>query len=198
MNEINFNNLSPSEKRVAIAKDVLMDIYIHKLVPTDLGHWVSGPLNDDYKDCTLSLFDKIYNEEIQLQDFFLKKEQCTVCALGGLFVCAIKKFNDFKIGDLYKGGFGNDIHIEDIKLYLGNFFESHQLKLIEIAYEQGKGYYYTNEGSFDDGVGEYVKGNDAKLAEAMFDYIPNPTDRIKLIMENIIRNNGEFVPVYGI
>lgn len=179
-----FEKLSPADKRVAIARDVLAQIAAKKLVPT-AGAWLTG------KDDTPLFNEKDLKKDPELQSILAKTEQCEGCALGGLFMCAVKRADQLKLSELdgVKSFKKEKAEYEDVDMtidhsvintddafrYLKRFFSDVQLNEIESAFEKGKG-----------AVMNFVV---ARFAEEVND----PADRMRLIMENIITHKGKFV-----
>lgn len=226
-----FDAMKPAEKRVFIARDVLAQLKSNKIV-AEKGAWVSVK-NDDR--CVIS--QKALKEDQELKEVFDSIKTCNVCALGGLFVCAVKINDRLKISELDhvrrnttftedeekdnetavscscddckeerdadKKLSNNDmrsIHLNDIEAYLGKFFSKNQLKLIELAFESGTGG-YTSESDLEQDAesffGEFdiVDEKGKVLVEGVDSGINvSDSDRMRLIMENIIANKGRFDP----
>lgn len=163
-----FSKLSPSEKRVQIAYDVLAQLRSKRLIAT-AGTWLSGDGE--------SLYDQSDVEKnVELQTVLKNREQCEGCALGGMFMCAVERHNKLKIGDLESPNAGEASEGDAIH-YLRKFFSVDQLDEIEAAFEMGEG---ARSGS-----------------QAAIDFaseIDDDEERMRLIMENIIVNKGKFVP----
>lgn len=179
-----FQALSPAEKRVYIARDVLAQIASKKLVPT-IGIWLSGKGRDLFTE-------KDLNKDPELQDILKKTKQCEGCAIGGMFMCAVQTADQLKLSKLegvknFKEDqednpgqyhyLDNDIDQRDAFNYLKKFFSSNQLAMIETAFERGGGAYHAHDGSAD-----FVTS------------ITGASERMKLIMQNIIVNKGTFRP----
>ncbi len=101
-----------------------------------------------------------------------KGKRCAVCGIGALFKCAIERANDFKVGDLESLQHGDGdvpfVSGNDIVKYLDNMlgtFSKEHLNAIEDFYER----------------------SDVDSLHSDHD------DRLRLIMENIIVNDGMFV-----
>lgn len=98
-------------------------------------------------------------------------EVCEVCAKGAIFVAAALRFNRFKISDdrVKTSGEANRFYDVDICDLNERYFSKRQLEAIEEAFEEVLVHYgaYANMSSVD-----------AMIA----------------IMQNIIKNNGRFVP----
>lgn len=178
-----FEALSPADKRVAIARDVLAQLSTKRLVPRT-GVWLAGANME--KLYTKSDVDK--NPE--LQSLLATKKECTGCALGGMFLCAVEAADDLKLGELsdvknyqrqmklspekrvysyIDGG----VEGEDAFKYLRKFFSQAQLEAIESAFERGN-------------------GSETHESAAFADDEERSSERMRLIMENIIANKGTF------
>jgi len=112
-----------------------------------------------------------------------KNKTCRVCALGACFLSVIKLDNKF-LGswrDLIRAG-------EEISDRLGDFFDMDQLKLIENAFELGRGW-FTSDGSVN-----RLEGLDVTRAVQFGERYDKDENRLKAIMKNIIKNGGTFKP----
>jgi hypothetical protein len=99
MTQKKFNKLRITEKRIAIAKDVVARI-TDKQYTAERGTWArvclspkNAPYNKDgelmeAKNCSLQ--DKLVED----------KTKCKVCALGGLMMSRVAVSNDFKLSGL--------------------------------------------------------------------------------------------------
>jgi hypothetical protein len=113
----------------------------------------------------------------------LAEMNCGCCALGAIFVSAVERFNGVRVGVNMDSCrvFGFD----DIKRPLRRFFSAEQMKLIEIAFEVGGGYFLHKK----------FKPAELGLAARNFGFrYDDPEQRMVAIMRNIIRNDGEFKP----
>ena len=193
-----FEALSPEDKRVTIARDVLAQLAIGRLKAT-CSIWLEDPelgdLDDD-GDPTVSFLisgkDAVKHQDLELQKVLRSKKECNGCALGGLFMCAVERANKIKVSDLlgfesatesYNDGdeydeepFDLGVDNEDAFGYLSRFFPREQLEVIEAAFELSHGAIVNHE------------------AAAFAIDVRDPSDRMKLIMQNIIVNEGTFVP----
>lgn len=168
-----FAKMSKSEKRVAIARDVIAQLDVKKLVAQS-GTWLTSGGDDD--------FIPTYSGDDELQKVFSKVESCTGCALGGMFLCAVQKADNLKIKNLSAYNEEQDYNIPvegtDLMKYLKKFFDNDQLELIENHFENGMG-----------SIGVHIPKH--KL------FAPDVTEdemRMRLIMQNIIVNKGTFKP----
>lgn len=159
-----FARSSKSEKRVTIAKDVIAAIKASWLVPT----------TGTYLEVTESVATP---DDVRKAD---EITECNACALGSVFVCALKRDTTIELdGD-------NDGQYE-MRSKLSPYFEEDQLDLIETAFESD----------------EYVDGVDAQFldkddlddrATILGAKYENADERLIAIMRNVIRNNGIFKP----
>lgn len=167
-----FEKLKPAEKRVAIARDVLKHVASRKIIPTH-GIWV------DTVGSAYLAGSKEIEKDPEVQALFTSMKSCNACALGGMFMCAVEKADKLKSSDLQSVKDGRDvadIEQEDVFAYMKKFFSVDQLVKIEAAFEQ-------NGGACND--------------IAAYDFAPDVEDapeRMRLVMENIIANNGTFKP----
>jgi hypothetical protein len=184
-----FDALPPAEKRVAIARDVLAQLSSKKLVASR-GTWLIGSGGG-------ALYDvKDIKKNAELQSILAKQEQCQGCALGGMFMCAVRQADKLKLDELNNVKEFNfnleltsypedveldeydQIEMDDAFKYLKRFFPKAQLEMIETAFEQGGGACHSDD--------EATKN---------FAYdVQDANDRMRLIMENIVLHKGKFVP----
>lgn len=107
-----------------------------------------------------------HHPDDQLQKHLTDDRICYGCARGALFLSIIRKHNDLSTGAGLR-----DCHTvwSDVRWSKEKeFFDLDQIHKIEMAYE---GYKYD-----------------------FYQIYRNPQDRLIAILENIIRNNGTFVP----
>jgi len=213
-----FKKATKAEKRVLIAKDVIAQIKANRYVATS-GAFVEAEFNSDIDDFShildeanrlMGAKDVVAEYNISLEKAkeainFIKKplreayldgtvESCNVCALGGLFMSCTLYNNKTKLDAL--GSFGEASDLGDfidrkkpISNGLDKFFSRSQLELIEQAFEGGDGYF---------GVGCYTHDacdDDVRRYYTYADKYPKDDDRMIAIMNNIVKNNGTFVPV---
>ena len=173
--EAAFKRMSKAQKRVAVAKDVIASIKAKQLVAKARTYIdVKAEGKDGYDNNTFKHPD--------FQTALAMGQQCTACALGGLFVCAVKFENKIATEDA-----NDNIDQPDLHDYLQHLFPYEQLQLIEIAFEQSWG------------IPGFDNGDDVpdKWKTAVAFGQKHPTDdaaRMTAIMRNIIRNEGTFIP----
>lgn len=153
-------DMTPAQKRVAIARDVIKHLQAKRFVTVTNILW-------RFKG--LSIAEKVNQKRIKT---LLKIKPCEVCAIGACVIAGLNRFNQVE----FKGVNGAEYE----ELSLQQWFSINQLALIEIGYE-GKNYNFSNSVRSDAAVSFFYKHCD------------NDT-RLIAIMQNIIKNKGEFVP----
>lgn len=163
-----FDKLSAQAKRIHIARDVIAQIQIGKIVAQQgvYGRGKTGNLFGQLK------VDHLYGEVEESQKVEVKAAKCVACGIGSMFICAVKKADRLFGKDL--GGCGrNELNGDDARAYLERFFDSEDLFAIEDAFEC----------QLDD-----QEANNAWSA------VDDDNDRLILIMQNVIANKGAFDP----
>lgn len=168
-----FKKATKAQKRVMIAQDVLAQLKAKRYV-AESGCWV----RIHYNPTTVAETDSV-------QELFVEKkiESCNVCALGGLFMSCTNFNNNTLLKDLdsvseYLGSLVNEE--EKLSNKLNKIFSTNQLKLIETYFEANDGF--------------FLDYDEEDRAEAFYNKHPSDKKRLQLIMENIVENNGTFVP----
>lgn len=125
------------------------------------------------------------------------KNKCTVCALGACFLSLVYLDNDFDFLDgmhSYLDEIGEikltHIRLQKLNQRLLKVFSGRQLSLIETAFE------CQMHNPTEDFVSNTFKGDKTLLERAIkFGWSwHSSNERLKAIMENIIENEGEFIP----
>ena len=160
--------LTPKQKRVAIAKDVLKQIKASK--------FIAGTGNF----CHVGEWSDTLPKLIGKKQLLKLKPKCTVCAIGAAIVSGIRLFNKINITNC-------EITRFQQRRMIVKFFGLSQAEQIENAFEIGRGYYGFNK------YGErvYDKFKDAIKFGGRFEYSRN---RAVAIFKNIIKHKGVFVP----
>jgi hypothetical protein len=180
-----FDNLTKAEQRIAIINDVLYQIDARRYNP-HTNVWVRFSYGEI----------RGINGDIQLRDAF-KKEllvECDVCATGSLLMSLILFKNDVKMEDLTCGTglqYANrqswqrnaKIDVTKVGKRLHKYFTPNQLRLIEIAFEGGTGFFNYDRSSL----------NDRKAVNFGENY-RHASERLIAIMENMLDNDGIFKP----
>lgn len=165
-----FNKLSPDEKRVAIARDVLYQILSGFYVPTNMTYFNVPNSLGKFKNA---------GPTADLQAMLDEVPQCNVCAIGAMFASCVREADEITIGELLddssiesvrKYGSDDDIAVDmeqrGFAPYLEKFFSFEQLVCMEQVFE---GWYLWHES------------------------VQHASDRLMLIMMNVVRNNGAFI-----
>lgn len=181
-----FKAASPAEQRVLIAKDVIAQLKIGSFKP------ISGTF---FKSRQMYMMgDNYFNYHVEednfsVQELVLSKKvnDCQCCALGSIALSCTLFKNKVKVSEIdYELDPSYVIEGEwqsgNSKLQLDEIFSSEQLKLIEVAFERGKGYYSSYS---------LIDGEAARRFGRAYS---NHADRLIAIMKNIIKNKGEFKP----
>jgi len=182
-----FMGLSKSQRRVAIATDVIESVK-------------KGVYKTGYGYVTLqrkpTFAGALY--DLDFQSNLDKIAQCHVCALGGCLVSMVKYIDGATIGELDGGGNAHQWE------RLNDYFSARQMALIEGVYER-----WTTTLGIRSGERQGVAGHEFKYHLTKGDmHILNTSEKLKLfpndkeqrlkkIMENIVRNDGEFKPLQG-
>jgi hypothetical protein len=152
-NNAKFDNMTPAEKRVAMAKDALKWIEAGALVPTK-GVYVNT--------IGLDIFHKANGPDAFSEDGSRKQARdvvlgaCIVCAKGALLVAKAVRFNNVTVRDL--ADYSDD--------QLTDYFTPVQIDFMELAFEN--------------------------RLEPWFTTYRDDKDRLVAILQNVIRNKGEF------
>lgn len=183
-------NKKERRKTLALAKDVLLQLIPNKhfriLQGVYLG--VSGSDPEYYNsEQTGELCKKVLKQDSAKKLFktFLKEEKvpellakvkCNVCALGSLLVANVIKNNKLSISSIQRENNG----IDDFRYTLGNL----NAMLIEHAFEG----WTTGIGDPTDTLVHYASNHFRNFNGT------TARGRLKSICQNIVRNNGVFVP----
>lgn len=177
-----FDKLSPSEKRVAIARDVLTQLDAGRITAE------SGVYVRSFE--LVNLIDESA-KDVQLQSLLPAVDECNVCALGSMFICGVNIANKLPVKGVTT--YGEEVSGRDAKKYLRRFFTNGQLGLIESAFETTDmlSNYSRVSKRDNDLVGTAIRFG--RLFD-LEDYDLQDEIRLRAIMENIIVNNGTFKP----
>jgi len=165
-----------NEKRKQIAQDVINNINSKWIKPTTEKYFAAKIKNKFEENIELN---KILKDNVT---------NCEVCAIGAIFVAALDRHDKlkFKQADLaYKGVKLNTLVSDDpdwMFKYLRRWFSKKQLRLMEYAFEGSL---------FDDWN---YKPNELKATKAFYIKHRSAKSRAIAIMENVIANDGKFIP----
>lgn len=191
MTQEQFEKLSRQDKRIAIAKDVIAQINSKKFIPK----------NETY--FTVTLKKNVFVDEDDELDKVIKEDakNCYVCGIGSMFASHVLLADDCTVSDIVPGGnhpiteavvTSNDIHER-----LEGIFEPEELDRIEVAFEG-----YDINGFLRD---HYDASGTSYLMDVVYNQeieglrmfhkkFRSAKSCLIGIMENIIKNKGEFIP----
>lgn len=174
----NFKKMTAPQRRVAIAKDVLLQLDAEKYRANSgsyilLDESIEVPENTETQICEIDM------------------PNCETCARGAMFLSSIRLFNGINFAELtddggvLEGGTAIDrINVPDNEDYEEKFFSRKQIEMIETVFETDK------IGIDNDGLSETTIVACRLYAREL----GNKDDvRLRSIMNNIIKNKGEFV-----
>lgn len=175
-----FEALSPEKQRVRIAKDVIAQLELKKIKATEGTYFEAFGVSLDPDKGTES------QRALQVDNVVKSAKQCQVCALGALFTAQVLIKDKLTVegADGWLDTWENTVGVpgDGARAYLEAHFSMDQLDLIESAFEK-----WTDEDRFGYGYNKLKAG---KFGEK-YRY---PRARMIAIMNNIIDNNGTFVP----
>lgn len=182
--------VSNTQRRIAIAKDVLKQIRLKTIRPK-AGHYIKAKLT----------FAPKGDEDIQalLQDGKIKK--CEACALGSAFLSYARLYDNVKLGG-YESALGARYEYDAASRWgatpalsgqrptavLSPVFGLRQMEVIEYAFESRSS---ALSWPLSDGDAPQV---DLARAVAFGKKYRTDTQRLVAIMKNIVRNKGTFKP----
>lgn len=180
-NEV-FDKLNKSEKRVAIAKDVIKSLNSNKFSASSGTYF-----NLRFKEQQNFLDSEKESDNLELQTI-LKSEvvTCDVCAIGGIFASKVNLGNKCKV-NVKKEYFeeGEDIDTpndQEMVENLKTIFGEKELRAIEYAFEgQDIDETFSKDEEFPN-----------EKYEDFYDEYDDDTERMIAIMKNIIKNKGTF------
>ena len=159
-----FEELTPKQKRIQIALDVLKHLRSGYL---QASKGVFAHVGDSCQ------FGDRWDPDRNTQEFLQDQQQCQVCGIGALLVTRTLEYNEVQINHNPKR---NEVHQG-----LQGIFSESQLALIENAFEK------------DVEVNAYAPQDICTAAAKMYRGSTNSKTRLAAIMRNIIRNGGTFV-----
>lgn len=154
-----FKKLSLAKQRIKIAEDVIDQLRLKQLRA---------------ESTYLRVNALAYTPRTEITDVdaaeALCQTKCDVCGIGSLFVTAVKRADELPLHDLMSRN-TRSLAVE----YLGKWFDSAALDLVEGYFERWNGIHY----------------------DSPIFLMDSQNKRLKMIMENIISNNGRFNPLKG-
>jgi len=137
------------------------------------------------------------------------EKYCDVCALGGLFISFVDKFNELKFEDVDSIDGTWSLYLTGIEKQLQLVFDLQQLIMIEWAFERrNNGIYFSYYDEPEERIDEaenLEEGEESEFTDdgglhlkyyqcINFSSSHSPHVRLREIMENVVRNNGTFIP----
>jgi hypothetical protein len=171
-----FAAMSPAEKRVAIAHDVIEQLRLEKIYATQ-GTYLNAPAGNAVLESNAA------------ETF--GSAACQACAIGSLLACAIGAQDSVTLSDVNAivGLRSIEMAGSDAFRYLERYFDKEQMVMIETAFEGDL---------ISDDVFEISRQSEHECVD-FHDYYRDEdgvdeTRLLTAIMQNIINNNGTFVP----
>lgn len=157
------------EKAVAVARDVIERLDSHESFTPLTGRYLSTP--------RVFMIDELEGKD--LQDFIpeIERSGCQVCALGGLLFCKAVLYDEVPALIV---SMGHATRYSTVNA-LSDVFDTKTLDLVEAAFEQSRRF-----------AEDYQ--DEAVRAEVFGKQYEGDRERMRAIMENIVANNGEFIP----
>lgn len=178
---IAFEKMSPAQKRVAIAEDVIASLRAKKYT-ADSGTYCDIYIKEDIESAPVKRGAKVELQEILLSD---KIEACNVCAIGSMFASRVAVGDSFKVNaaNCKSGGYLDLNNSSQLIKTLDGIFTTEELRYIEYAFE-GQDIKH----KFNKKPEEFH----AKVDKFYYKYEDDDNKRLTVIMKNIIKNEGTF------
>lgn len=180
-----FWKLSPAKQRVAVAKDVLKQLS-DGFYKAKMGDYLSlTKLKKDIE--TPEKLDALF------ADLKTQGAGCNVCGIGSVFASTVKlgdriSCKEAELSNCLFNGYSMDD--EMMRKHMTKVFPEKQRILIESAFEMGDvGFKNEGENWMVDEIPEYVN-----VAIRFGKKYKSAKSRLEAIMNNIIKNKGEFIP----
>jgi len=182
------------EMAIKVATDVIDSISILRNVSRATGYVTSD-------ETTYGIIRLLATKETSNEQAQLLKKTCTVCALGACFLSLVSIDNKFTFptqGSDTWMYFGNGFLSKSMERLM-DVFTPEQMALMENAFECSYASYAQSNGySYSFSPDHQEKRNRAIEFGGNFTYLKYGDDvgrlRLRAIMENVIQNNGEFIP----
>lgn len=129
--EAQFKKLTPAERRVLVAKDVLAALKAGRL-SAQRGTYLSIDKWDEYGN---SAACEPYRKSVDARSEFAKFDQCGVCARGACVIAAIERFDRVSVGGMGRYSTLSDL-ASDSKI-IGDVFPVSMMLSMESLFEAG-------------------------------------------------------------
>lgn len=188
-----FKQMSPRQKRVQIAKDVIASLDA-KRIKAEAGVYVSGEYQnlpgEAYSPDWIETRDAL-DESDAREQLLSGKIKCTVCAIGSVFTCAVDRMNKLNTREV------RNTSKTRIMQYLDGTFSGRQLDLMEVAFEcTGRNLRQQDPDDYPDFEPntDEISEDEVERAITFGQAWPTPEWRMRAIMMNVIAHGGEFEP----
>ena len=173
-----FEKATKPERRVMVAKDVLEQLKKRQLVAM-AGRYVGLQFMPTYSSL---------NPNLDIKENYDKVQECHVCALGACIMATTRFTNQLNFEDV--GRTSDEMAITKVSNVLTDIFTPEQLHIIEIAFEG----HQSGERFAVNVLGELLLNREQeKKCRDFYESYHNDDKRLIAIMENIIKNKGEFI-----
>lgn len=160
-------NKHKAQRRVMVARDVIKQL--------DMKRYVG--MRGVYVHAAQGIDDQPIDVLLPAQPIAKRIKRCEVCALGAIFVSYARKLNEVEATIGGRRG----LHFDQHRGPMYDLFTGPMLSNIEAAFE-----------------GWLVSGVLGKRPDTTFvalrERVPDDSERLRMIMQNIIDNDGTFVP----
>lgn len=176
-----FRKMMPTQQRVTIARDVLRLLEAEEIIAKSSTYMDLGRRIED-KDiwANSGYWTGTKAEGVELHQLIESAPTCQVCGIGACFVAAVRRADKCKSSDM--SGPGDDDFMRE---YLGQWFDEGQIELIETAFEMDSSFYNQPRDR---------KNDVAFYAQEFGKGFKKDGDRLAAIFENVVKNDGKFVP----
>jgi hypothetical protein len=184
-----FKKSSPAMKRVIIAQDVIAQLKAKKFIAIP-GQYLKIVTKESEYSLEGYFRLKLDEEPTELQKIIQTPNiQCNVCAIGSCFSSLINIKDNFELNTNNSYEITDNENNNGMTEELEKYFSLEQLKMMEIAFECWDIPYYVIN-YFEQNDIEYLMNYSEKFGKKY----KKANNRLIAIMQNIIKNNGEFVP----
>jgi hypothetical protein len=177
-----FQDLNPAQKRVAIAQDVIEQLRAKRFVAAKKVYLRINQID------ILATRGNSNNLQAFLTGLSMpEKDDCKACAVGGTFLSICRLDSEYE----------NPIKeepehvIKKMKLFLAKYFSLRQIGLIESAFETSA-HNFNHEVNISESAPKHLL-EAAENFGLRYEY--DSEQRLIAIMQNIIDNNGCFIPI---
>lgn len=186
-----FYAIPMNERAVLVAKDIIAQVEVGMYKPRrerylNLGYGERPELGWDV------LRDAIEVGLDVKENFHLIPKGCTACAIGATILSCTHLGNKLKFSDLRLSAMGvNSLNNTSIKELLESVFSPEQLLMIETAFE---GWNDDSDRYAKNLLGVRLEPSVSRACDDFHNMYNTSYQRILAIYQNIIDNNGVFVP----